>query len=71
MMCVVAVVHGEAAVMVVTAGVVAAGPGHGFLRSSGRQLTEAPPQTALTPVTVVRARIWPTKAWGRQKKHRF
>lgn len=68
MMRVLEVVRGEAAVVVVTAGVFAAGSGHGFLSSSSCQLTETPPQTTLTPVTVVRTRIWPTQAWGRQSE---
>ena len=41
-MCVVKVVHVEAAVVVVAVGVIATGAGHGLLCTSNRQLTETP-----------------------------
>lgn len=60
-MCVVEVVDGEvAAVVVVAVGVVTAGAGHGLLCLSNRQLT--PLQTTLTSLPAVRARLQPTKA---------
>lgn len=62
---VVEVVHGEAAVVVVAVGIVAAGAGHSLLCSSNRELTEAPLQTMLTPLPTVRARLQSAQAWDR------
>lgn len=63
MVCVVEVVDGQAVVVVVGAGVVAAGTRHGLVCSSNRQLTESPLQTSLTSLPAVRARLQSTQAW--------
>ena len=63
MVCVVEVVHVEAAVVVVAVGVITTGAGHGLLCSSSRQLTEAPLETMLTPLPTVRAGLRSAQPW--------
>lgn len=71
MVCVVQVVDGEATVVVVAVGVVAAGAGHGLLYSSDRQLTKTPLQATLTSLPAVRARLEPTQPWDRKRNERM
>lgn len=59
---------GEAVVVVVTIGVVAAGAGHGLLWSSNRQLTETSFHTTLTSLPAVTGGLQPTQAWDIFKK---